>query len=171
MALSDYTIAEVSLTGGWLGIAPIPGRRGAYAADVNAILRWGADMVMTMTTREELRHTGAGALGEDLAVAGVLWRHLPVPDFGAPPEDTLALWPEASETAHRVLADGGKVMAHCFGGCGRAGMALMRLMVEAGEEADPALERLRDARPCAVQSETQRAWAAIPMFQRNGWTS
>ena len=45
-------------------------------------------------------------------------------------------------------------------------MALMRLMVEAGEDADEALERLRAARPCAVEREAQRAWAAIPMFDR-----
>lgn len=170
MALSGYTISEVPLEGGTLGIAPIPGRGGALAADVNAILRWGADMVLTMTTMDELRYVGSETLGEDLRAAGVAWRHLPVPDFGAPPDDTMALWPEASATAHRLLGDGGKVMAHCFGGCGRAGMALMRLMVEAGEDADPALARLRDARPCAVERDSQRAWAAIPMFQRNGWS-
>lgn len=163
-------ISEVPLGGGWLGISPIPGRSGSFDADVSAILRWGPGLVLTMVTDGELAHAGAEGLGADLAAAEVQWLHLPVPDFGAPPAQTAALWPEASRAAHGVLAGGGKVLTHCYGGCGRAGMAAMRLMVESGEDADPALERLRDVRSCAVQSEAQRAWAAIPMFDRLGWS-
>ena len=50
-------------------------------------------------------------------------------------------------------------MIHCFGGCGRSGMAALRLMVEAGEDADEALERLRAVRPCAVETDAQLRWA------------
>lgn len=167
----SYPIAELELGGGVLGISPMPGRSGRYDADVNAILRWGATLVLTMTTEAELVQSGAGTLNEDLMASGVLWRHLPIPDFGAPPPETAELWPEVSLSAHRTLASGGRVLAHCYGGCGRSGMALMRLMVEAGEDADSALARLRDVRPCAVEAESQRAWAAIPMFERNGWSS
>ena len=127
-------------------------------------------MVMTMVTEDELGMVLADDLGSDLAAAGVEWRHLPVPDFGAPPPATETRWAEASSTAHGVLESGGRVMTHCFGGCGRAGMAALRLMVEAGEDADPALARLREVRPCAVESEAQRAWASIPMFERKGWS-
>ncbi|MBR9844091.1 MAG: protein phosphatase, partial [Rhodobacteraceae bacterium] len=49
---------------------------------------------------------------------------------------------------------------HCFGGCGRSGMAIMRLLVEMGEEPEAALARLRAVRPCAVETEAQRLWAA-----------
>lgn len=165
-----FEIAEIRLGNGWLGISPIPGRTGHYERDLSAILRWGADAVLTMTTAPELDHAGAAGFGKDLAAAGVAWWHLPIPDFGAPPPETAALWPDASSAAHEVLGAGGRVLAHCFGGCGRSGMALMRLMVEAGEDADYALARLRDARPCAVERESQRAWAAIPMYERNGWS-
>lgn len=165
-----YPIAEIELGGGLLGISPMPGRSGRYNADLNSILRWGATLVLSMTTEEELVRSGAGTLSEDLTAAGVSWRHLPIPDFGAPPPETAELWPEASSSAHQALASGGRVLAHCYGGCGRSGMALMRLMVEAGEDADYALARLREARPCAVEAESQRAWAAIPMFDRNGWS-
>ncbi|NND22769.1 MAG: protein phosphatase [Boseongicola sp.] len=165
-----FRIAEVPLGDGLMGVSPIPGRSGGYESDVAAVLRWEPDLVLTMVTRFELDHAGAGNLGGDLEAAGVNWRHLGVPDMGAPPPETAALWPEASALAHDLLGQGGRVLTHCYGGCGRAGMAAMRLMVEAGEEADHALERLRDARPCAVQSEAQRAWAAIPAFERRGWT-
>lgn len=170
MELSDYRIAELPLGNGLLGIAPMPGRRGAYQADLTTILRWAAGLVLTMTTAEEMERAGITAFKDDLAAAGVAWRHLPIPDFGAPPPETAALWPDVSTKAHALLDGGGRVLAHCYGGCGRSGMALMRLMVEAGEDADPALERLRKSRPCAVETEDQLAWAAIPMFQRNGRT-
>lgn len=165
-----FEIAEVRLGNGWLGISPMPGRSGAYERDLSAILRWDANLVLTMTTAPELERVGAMGLADDLAAAGVQWRHLPIPDFGAPPPETADLWPEASAAAHAVLGVGGRVLAHCYGGCGRSGMALMRLMVEAGEDADRALERLRAVRPCAVEREAQRAWAAIPMFERRGWS-
>ena len=170
MGLSDYRIAELTLGKGHLGIAPLPGRHGALASDLNAVLRWGAGMVLTMNTAEELERSETVSLGAELATAGVDWRHLPIPDFGAPPPETAALWPDVSRDAHRLLEQGGKVFAHCYGGCGRSGMALMRLMVEAGEDADPALDRLRAVRACAVETEDQRSWAALPMVQRKGLT-
>ncbi len=55
---------------------------------------------------------------------------------------------------------GGRVLVHCMGGCGRSGMALLRLMVESGEPADRALARLRAVRPCAVETPEQLAWAS-----------
>ncbi|MEO0930779.1 MAG: protein phosphatase [Pseudomonadota bacterium] len=147
----------------------MPGRSGAYDADLSAILRWDAALVLTMTTEVEFARCGAAALADDLMSAGVAWRHLPIPDFGAPPPETADLWPDASQLAHAVLDAGGHVFAHCYGGCGRSGMALLRLMVEAGEACDVAIERLRAVRPCAVETEEQKAWAAIPMFERQGW--
>ncbi len=171
MGLSDYRISEVACGNGWLGIGPMPGRGGAYDSDLSAILRWGADMVLTMTTTPELERSGANQFGEDLLAADVDWRHLPIPDFGAPPPATDALWPETSQFAHAVLDRGGRVFAHCFGGCGRSGMALLRLMIELGEDLDPALERLRGVRPCAVETDAQKAWASIPMRDRQGWAS
>ena len=40
-------------------------------------------------------------------------------------------------------------------------MIAMRLMVEAGETPDDALQRLRAVRRGAVETEEQRVWAAI----------
>ena len=168
--MPDWSVAELRLGNGWLGIAPIPGRTADYLVDLANLLRWNPTLVLTMTTLREMTRVGAEDLGADLAAAGIAWRHLPIADFGAPEDATNALWPETSKLAHNHLHRGGKVLAHCYGGCGRSGMALMRLMVEAGEDADPALARLRDVRPCAVEAEEQRAWAAIPMFERLGWT-
>ena len=39
-------------------------------------------------------------------------------------------------------------------------MAVLRLLVERGEAAEPALARMRAARGCAVETEAQFRWAA-----------
>ena len=166
----EYKVSELPLLAGHLGIGPMPGRTGFYEADLSALLHWTPSLVFTMTQSAELDYGDASGFGSDLAAAGVLWRHLPIADMGPPSPETEALWGEASATAHGLLEKGGRVFAHCFGGCGRAGMALLRLMVEAGEDLDPALERLRAARPCAVETDGQMKWAATPMYERLGWT-
>ncbi|MDP3195928.1 protein-tyrosine phosphatase family protein [Tabrizicola sp.] len=153
-------IAELAVGGGMLGIGPMPGRGGAYVADLADLLDWAPDMVLTMTTSEELAAKGAGCIPGDLGAAGVTWVHLPIGDFGAPTGETLAAWPEAAARARQVLAAGGRVWVHCLGGCGRSGTAALRLMVEAGEEPSTALERLRAVRPCAVETPEQFSWAA-----------
>ncbi|MCB2134689.1 MAG: protein phosphatase [Rhodobacteraceae bacterium] len=140
----------------------MPGREGAYCKDIAAIIGWGPALVLTMATTAELTANGASGIGADLGAQGVEWRHLPVPDFGS---DSAALqggWGGASADALTILRHGGRVLAHCMGGCGRSGMALLRLMVEAGEAPDAALGRLRAARPCAVETEAQRLWAVAP---------
>lgn len=157
--MADYHISELPLAGGLIGISGIPGRGGSYQSDLTAILRWNAGLVLTMTEAMELTYADAETLGADLADAGVLWRHLPISNMGAPPAKVQALWPEVSEVALGVLQDGGRVLAHCYGGCGRSGMALLRLMVETGEAPKAALSRLRKVRPCAVETGEQFDWA------------
>jgi len=39
-------------------------------------------------------------------------------------------------------------------------MMALRLMVDAGEDPQVALTRLRETRPCAVEKEAQFIWAA-----------
>ena len=47
---------------------------------------------------------------------------------------------------------------NCMGGCGRSGMFLMRLLLEMGWSSE-GLERLREFRPCAIETEQQKFWA------------
>jgi len=161
-----FAIADLPLGPGRLGICPLPGRTGDYAGDLGAILAWHPSMVVTMTTEIEMESGGAEGLPADLAAEGIAWRHLPITDFRAPCGQVQAAWPAFSTEARGILARGGRVLLHCYGGCGRSGMAVLRLMVEAGELADHALARLRDARPCAVETAAQMAWAAVPMWDR-----
>ena len=153
-------IAEIAALGGTLALCPMPGRTGDYAGDLETLLAWQPALVLTMTSKLELATKGAGTLPADLAAAGIAWTHLPVPDFGTPKADTTALWPSTSARARAILAEGGRVLAHCMGGCGRSGMAVLRLLTDAGEDPATALPRLRAARPCAVETKAQQRWAS-----------
>ncbi|SEQ02422.1 Dual specificity phosphatase, catalytic domain [Loktanella sp. DSM 29012] len=145
--------------GGTLAISPIPGRTRHYATDWDRLMTWGPSRVISMTTQAELDRKGAGSLGSDLAAVGIAWDHLPISDFGVPGADVLARWPSVAAMARADLGQGGRVLVHCFGGCGRSGMVVLRLMIEAGEPADLALSRLRQVRPCAVETDAQMRWA------------
>lgn len=138
-----------------LGICPLPGRFRDYCTDFAAVLDWRPDVVLSMTTPPEMARHGADRFGSDLVAQGVTWFPLPVPDFGTPPEDVQAAWPDLVP----VLAQGGRILAHCYGGCGRSGMALLRIMTETAEPGPVALRRLRKARACAVETQAQMDWA------------
>ena len=158
----EFKIAQLPLLQGHLGICPMPGRSGEYAADMAILADWGPQLVLTMTSLDELRVKGAASLKADLAAHGTAWAHLPVADFGIPGGNVQAIWPKVSAQAQDILSNGGKVLAHCMGGCGRSGTALLRLMIETGEDPTQALTRLRAARPCAVETPAQLAWASNP---------
>ncbi len=157
--METFRVAELAAGGGWLGISPMPGRAGNYAGDLAVVLRWAPALVVTMATAGELAMR-SGALPADLAAAGGTWRHLPVADFAAESAALKRDWAGVSAEARAVLARGGRVLFHCMGGCGRSGMAALRLMVELGEEPAAALRRLRVARPCAIETGEQYRWAA-----------
>ncbi|MCV2874323.1 protein phosphatase [Defluviimonas sp. WL0050] len=162
----DFGIFEVEAGGGRLALCPMPGRYGDYPGDLQTILGWGPGLVLTMATGSELAAYGAATLSVDLANRGIEWRHLPVEDFSAESAALRDGWAGVSREARTLLSDGGRVLTHCLGGCGRSGMAVLRIMTELGEAADAALTRLRTIRPCAVETAAQRLWAAGGATQR-----
>ena len=154
----EFVTYELPVRSGTLAISPMPGRTRHYYADWQRLIAWNPSLVISMTQQEELDRKGAGTLGQDLCNEGVDWLHVPVADFGVP---ATMNW---NDLRDRVLADldrGGRVLVHCFGGCGRSGMMVLRLMIAAGEDADAALSRLRKVRPCAVETDAQMTWALL----------
>lgn len=158
--MSDFAIYPVPLSRGTLALSPMPGRGGQFDADMITLLQWAPDLVLTMTTTAEMAAKNATDLPIRLAEAGTDWLHLPIEDFGAPHGETAQFWPEAAKRAHKILDDGGKVLAHCMGGQGRSGMAILRLMVERDIPPLDALQRIRAVRPGAVETEAQNTWAS-----------
>ena len=153
------TIHALHAGGGTIALAPLPGIGGDYGGDLEHIKGWKPAFVVTLVTHVELVEAGIPDLGPDIQDKGARWIHLPVADFGTPNASFVLRWPELSAQALRALSGGGKVLVHCKGGCGRSGMVALRLMIEAGEAPDEALERLRSVRPCAVETNEQMRWA------------
>ncbi len=152
-----FTLAEIPLLGGRIAISPQPGRSGTYDADFKALLAWGPDLVISLTTEAELQSQGAKDLAFDLALYGIDRLHLPITDFATP--DFGDRWPALSRAFQTRLTKGHSILIHCLAGCGRSGMIALRLMVDAGQDPAQALKTLRQARPCAVATDSQRHWA------------
>jgi len=158
--MTEFKIYDLPMGAGRIGISQMPGRTGYLAADIETITQWPAKLVVSMTTLPELRDKGAGDLADQLLENGIKWLSVPVSDFGAPDIAVQTVWNAMSPFFHQVLAQGGHILFHCYGGCGRSGMAALRVMVESGMDPDAALAALRAVRPCAVETPKQRDWAS-----------
>jgi ADP-ribosyl-[dinitrogen reductase] hydrolase len=155
---------------GCVGITFCPGKRGAslygapwdrdLAIDLDAIAAWGAQAVLTLIEDPELLELGVTQLGEQVKVRGMEWHHLPIPDLHAPTESFEVAWRQVGPTVLRLLRDGGRVVVHCRGGIGRAGTIAALLLMELGAPADEALQRVRQARPGAVETAAQERYLA-----------
>lgn len=155
----SFVIYAVPVERGILGISPMPGASGNYEEDIAHLRDWKPAMVVSMTEPAELKAAGVHTLATDLQHTGTRWFSFPVPDFGTGDAMQEADWDVIRNTALSALRGGGRVLVHCKGGCGRSGMAALRLMVAAGESQKAALKRLRAVRPGAVETRAQERWA------------
>jgi len=155
--MQDFEIFELPVGGGTLALSPLPGRGGDVAGDTVVLRAWAPSVVVTMVEASEMAGNGAQALGEMLGDAQ--WLHIPVPDFKTLSPEQERNWSGIQADLLRCLCTGGRVLVHCMGGCGRSGMVVLRLMIAAGEPPDGALARLRELRPCAIETEPQMTWA------------
>jgi len=157
--MAQLVLYALKVGGGTLAICQLPGISGDYAGDVDLIGSWAPGLVISMTTEVEMLQHGARNFGADVQSRGCRWAHLPVEDFGTPGREAQAKWSAISASARHALRGGGRVLIHCKGGCGRSGMAALRLMIETGEAPKAALAHLRSVRSCAVETDAQMDWA------------
>ena len=156
---TSFVIATLPAGQGTLALCPLPGLGGDLGGDIAQIIAFAPQMVISMTEDTERAALGAATLPDHLAKAGIAWHAFPIRDYGTPAPG--ADWATISRAAHAVLAQGGRVLAHCRGGLGRSGMVILRLMIELGEDPDAALNRLRAIRPGAVETPDQARWANV----------
>lgn len=157
--MSGFVIHALPVAGGILALAPLPGRGGHRAEDLAHLHDWRPALVISMIPEPEMHGHGMADLGARVQEMGSRWIHMPVPDMDVPGREAELTWHHASRAALAALQGGGRVLVHCLRGCGRSGMAALRLMIEAGEPPGTALARLRAVRPCAVETAWQMIWA------------
>jgi hypothetical protein len=162
-------IAEVraSPAHGRIGITFCPGKHddaaatGAWArdldADLDAIVAWGARLVLTLAAPAELVALQVPDLGAQVRRRGLDWRHLPIADYSVPTDAFETQWRRDGADIRALLTRGADVVVHCRGGLGRAGMIAARLLVELGVAPDEAIREVRRARAGAIETPAQLA--------------
>lgn len=172
---------QVGSGGGAVGVTFAPGKQQDYALtgahrrdlgiDLDAIATWNAAIVVTLVEQHELDALGIAKLGAEVRRRHMEWHHWPIQDFGTPDAAFAEAWPARSAALRSVLACGGRILVHCKGGLGRAGMIAARLLVETGTVPADAITTVRAVRPGAVETETQERWVAagktMPLVPRD----
>jgi protein-tyrosine phosphatase len=164
-------IAELATPGGGsIGVTFCPGKCGpslfghAWERDLNADLdtieRWGVRVVLTLVESFELDALKVEGLGEKVQSRGMRWLHLPIVDVSVPSATFERQWREELPELLSALAQGGKVLVHCKGGLGRAGMVAALLLIENGDAPDVAVRKVRQVRPGAIETAAQERYVA-----------
>ncbi|CAO3438135.1 phosphatase domain-containing putative toxin [Azospirillum doebereinerae] len=165
----------MSCGNGRIGISACPGKKQPRpdggipyerdtTADVAAIARWGAGVLLSLMESTELRRYGAADVGARAQAAGILWHHLPIVDHGRPDQRFEAGWAVIGPMLRNGLANGGSVAIHCLAGLGRSGTVACRLLIETGMEPEAAIRHLRAQRPGAVNTAVQE-----PYLKERAW--
>lgn len=160
-------IAEIALgsVGAKLGVTFCPGKHQLNAAtghwsrdlavDLDTIRAWGADAVVTLVTPAELLDLKVAHLGDQVRSRGMQWLHLPIEDVSTPMGAWELEWRAQRAVVHAALDRGGRVLVHCKGGLGRAGMISGRILIERGVPPQAAVDAVRAARPGAIETQAQ----------------
>ncbi len=155
-----FQMVEVPIpdASGRLFVGPLPGRIGALAGELDALVGFGIRQVIGLIPRIDLAEPyrvptyvedATARFGERLILVDVV-------DYEAPPDD--AAFVAALAVAERALAAGESVYVHCGAGCGRAGVFVACLLVDRGVAPLDAIARFRASRGCGPESPAQVAY-------------
>lgn len=169
-ASDPLRIAELPFGAGLIGITLCPGKSGdsqqgsSWArdleTDVAAIRSWGASVVVTLIEDHEFPMLGVESLPRALQDAGIEWHHLPIRDVDVPDHRFESRWVYAGTRVRERLRSGERVLVHCRGGLGRAGLVGAGLLVESGVPAEQAIAAVRAVRPGAIENSRQERWVS-----------
>lgn len=158
---------EAGSQGGLVGITFCPGKCGSSSfsrpwqrdlgADLDRVAAWSPRAVVTLIEDREFTLLKVPDLGERIRARGIEWFHLPIVDAGVPDERFETGWRDAGPMLSRWVGEGERVLVHCRGGLGRAGMVAARLLIELGSSAPEAVRRVRVSRPGAIETAAQLA--------------
>jgi len=161
-------IDALEVANGQLGITFCPGKKGDSVhgkpwardldLDLDAVEVWGANAVVTLIEPHEFEMLAVPNLGAAITSRNIEWHHFPVKDLDVPSSEAMDHWRILAPKLHHILECGGRILVHCRGGLGRAGMIAALLLVERGQSAPAAINAVREVRPGAIETEEQERW-------------
>lgn len=146
-----------------LAIMPRPNGGKRLEADLRALKREGANVLVSLLPPDEafdlgLEHERAACDGH-----GILFRNFPIPDRGIPTSTEAFL--TFLETLHNDLLKNRSIAAHCFAGIGRSSLLLASLLRREGLSTDDAFRRITQARRALVpDTPEQLRWVEALRF-------
>lgn len=160
-------INEVLCAGGVIGLTLCPGKKGDsvfgapwdrdLAADISAIRGWAATTVLTLIEDHEFDLLQVRGLAAAVRGSGMTWLHAPIRDVDVPDDAFEQRWSVVGHKVRAELRRANRVLIHCRGGRGRAGMVAARLLVELGASPIDAIRQVRETRPGAIETAAQEA--------------
>jgi len=165
----DVASFPVSIVGtgrarGQIAITRCPGTGGGppgigarlLERDVETIVRWGAQTVVTLLNDMEMARLRVKSLPLMLSARGITWHQVPLDLQRIPDPVFEEAWLRIAPALLALLWDGGRIAIHCWDGRGRAGLVAARLLVESGCAAHDAINRVRAARQGALDTLAQQ---------------
>jgi len=158
--LSFFKIAD--LGHGSLTIGPRPGRKilATWTDDLKSL---GISHVVSLIEMREIERHGLQDELQQLAHHDIGFTHFPIGDLSLPDGGKFV---SLISDLREMLAAGENLFVHCAGGVGRAGTTASCLLIQFGEDAEIAMQRVSKARGETVpETEEQiqfvRRWKRV----------
>jgi ADP-ribosyl-[dinitrogen reductase] hydrolase len=161
--------ASVPTGAGWsgsLGMTFLPGKRdhgisGHHWRDLDVDVQrlrdvHRADAFVLLVEDHELRATSTTAITATMERAGIRLIRFRIIDGGVP-LDAVVFRLQLDDVSARLRA-GERVVVACRGGLGRTGTLVACLLIEAGLDAEAAIDLTRRTRPMTIENATQEAF-------------
>ena len=163
---------------GKVGLTFCPGKKQKYAMtgswkrdleiDLDVIKSRGCAALITLMEEQELKYVEVPKDRMEIVTRshGMDWFFLPIKDADIPDSEFERSWNVAGKRLISLLNDKQSIVVHCLGGLGRSGTIAARLLVELGIDPDEAIDRVRLARPGAIETKAQEEY-----IKKKGWLS
>ena len=154
--------------GGLIGMTICPGKQGFalyggkwnrnIALDLKRIEDWNTDTLITLMEDQEFQKIGVAGFKDAADKSQFTWVHIPIRDTSIPSQQAEQLLSDVMPTIHETLQAKGRIVIHCRGGLGRTGLLAARILIEAGMEAQNAIDYVRKQRPGAIETYEQERY-------------
>ena len=116
------------------------------------------DRLVSLTEPPEYRLLQIADLSERASHHEIAVRRFPIADVDAPPPASMTRFLALVKAILNDVDAGKTVVIHCRGGIGRSGLVAASCLVALGHPPMKAIDRVRSARPGAVEAAVQERW-------------